>query len=125
MQAQSDLVDSGVIRKTHLFERLNQQVVSVRLPLASSIQQLLIDPALTAAHQAGLSLREVAEISGHRSLAAWSVTWIRTPPARRQRRPGACWWADLRPDGNSERCPTATSMPGLARKRPPNQAETA
>jgi len=26
--------------------------------------------ALTAAHQAGLSLREVAEISGHRSLAA-------------------------------------------------------
>jgi integrase/recombinase XerD len=26
--------------------------------------------ALTAAHQAGLSLREVAEISGHRSLAS-------------------------------------------------------
>jgi integrase/recombinase XerD len=26
--------------------------------------------ALTAAHQAGLSLREVAEISGHQSLAA-------------------------------------------------------
>jgi integrase/recombinase XerD len=26
--------------------------------------------ALTAAHQAGLGLREVAEISGHRSLAA-------------------------------------------------------
>ena len=38
------MVDSGVLRKTHLFERLNQQVVSARLPLASSIGQLLIGP---------------------------------------------------------------------------------